>query len=141
MKNKAKFITVFLFCAACFGFLPDISHATSDAQPISIKDKHGTEVSIYNESHALVIGGSDYTGGWPKLPGVEKDILLVNCLLKMPWKKRVLMLSWCKTLTARGLKMPLRDLLKNMVISRTTGCSFILPGMAIPLNPNMAVNH
>jgi hypothetical protein len=82
MKGKVKFITVFLFCAAWYGFLPDISHATSDAQLISIKDKHGTEVSIYNESHALVIGGSDYTGGWPKLPGVEKDILLVKDALE-----------------------------------------------------------
>jgi hypothetical protein len=37
---------------------------------IPIIDKNGTEVGMYDESHALVIGGSDYTGGWPSSLGL-----------------------------------------------------------------------
>ncbi len=34
----------------------------------------GKTVGLYEESHALVIGVSDYTNGWPKLLGVlNKD--------------------------------------------------------------------
>ena len=29
---------------------------------------------IYEESHALIIGISDYTNGWSKLPGVKTDV-------------------------------------------------------------------
>ena len=83
MKSKSNFITILLFCAVCFGLLLDTANATLlEIQPISIKDINGTEVGIYDESHALVIGGSDYTGGWPKLPGVEKDIVLVKDALE-----------------------------------------------------------
>ena len=83
MKGKSNFITILLFCAVCFGLLLDTANATLlEIQPISIKDINGTEVGIYDESHALVIGGSDYTGGWPKLPGVEKDIILVKDALE-----------------------------------------------------------
>jgi formylglycine-generating enzyme required for sulfatase activity len=78
MKGKANFIKILLFCVACYCLLPDTASATRGIVTIPIKDKNGTEVGIYDESHALVIGGSDYTGGWPKLPGVEKDIILVK---------------------------------------------------------------
>ena len=76
MNCKANFIKMLLFCTVCYGLFPDATNAALlEIQPISIKDISGTEVGIYDESHALVIGGSDYTGGWPKLPGVEKDII------------------------------------------------------------------
>ncbi len=82
MKGKANFIITLLFCTACYGFLPDTASATRGIVTIPIKDKNGTEVVMYDESHALVIGVSDYTGGWPKLPGVEKDIILVKNALR-----------------------------------------------------------
>ncbi len=34
----------------------------------------GETIDLYDESHALVIGVSDYTNGWPSLPGVKRDI-------------------------------------------------------------------
>ena len=37
---------------------------------VEIKTKSGETVGLYEESHALVIGVSGYTAGWPKLPGV-----------------------------------------------------------------------
>ena len=83
MKSKAYFIAILLCCAACYGLLPEIANAaTRGLVTIPIKAENGTAVVMYDESHALVIGESDYSGGWPKLPGVEKDIQLVKNALE-----------------------------------------------------------
>ncbi len=37
---------------------------------------------LYEESHALVIGNSNYTGGWSSLPGVKDDIRAVSRTLE-----------------------------------------------------------
>jgi hypothetical protein len=34
-----------------------------------IRDAKGQQVGLYSESHALVIGVSRYTNGWPRLAG------------------------------------------------------------------------
>lgn len=47
-------------------------------QVVSIEDPDGNQVGLYRESHALVIGVSDYTNGWPDLPGVKQDVRLVR---------------------------------------------------------------
>ena len=49
---------------------------------IEIKTVSGETVGLYEESHALVIGVSNYTGGWPKLPGVRDDIVSVRKVLE-----------------------------------------------------------
>ncbi|HHT9121452.1 MAG TPA: SUMF1/EgtB/PvdO family nonheme iron enzyme [Candidatus Wunengus sp. YC63] len=49
---------------------------------VVIKDKQGQVVRLYEESHALVIGVSDYTGGWSRLPGVKTDVKAVQKLLE-----------------------------------------------------------
>lgn len=36
------------------------------------------ELPLYEESHALIIGASRYTAGWPSLPGVRRDVGLVK---------------------------------------------------------------
>jgi len=49
---------------------------------VKIVDDKGQEVGLYGGSYALVIGVSDYnTKGWPKLPGVKKDVELVGAAL------------------------------------------------------------
>lgn len=48
---------------------------------VSITDQHGKEVVLYQESYALVIGISNYTHGWPKLPGVRRDVEEVKTAL------------------------------------------------------------
>ncbi|MBF0535203.1 MAG: caspase family protein, partial [Nitrospirae bacterium] len=48
---------------------------------IKIKNESGKEVTLYGESHALVIGVSAYQAGWPKLPGVVNDVEVVKKLL------------------------------------------------------------
>ena len=40
------------------------------------------EIKIYDGSYALVIGESDYTNGWDKLPGVKTDIAEVRSALE-----------------------------------------------------------
>lgn len=40
----------------------------------SITNAKGEQVLLYQNSYALLIGISDYTNGWPDLPGVKKDI-------------------------------------------------------------------
>ena len=47
-----------------------------------IKDKTGEQVGLYEASYALVIGVSDYTAGWPDLPGVKDDLKAVEMSLK-----------------------------------------------------------
>ena len=49
---------------------------------VRVMDKAGTEVAIYAESHALVIGISDYTSGWPRLRGVKEDVPAVKAALE-----------------------------------------------------------
>jgi formylglycine-generating enzyme required for sulfatase activity len=57
-------------------------HADDQRGFIKIKDKAGQEVGLYENSYALLIGVSEYTNGWPKLPGVKNDIPLVRVALE-----------------------------------------------------------
>ena len=56
--------------------------ATRGYQRLEIKNPKGDEVVLYQESHALVIGVSNYTNGWPKLFGVKTDIKQVSLALQ-----------------------------------------------------------
>jgi hypothetical protein len=49
--------------------------------PVEIKDASGKSVGLYKESHALVIGVSEYEY-WPKLPGVQADVVAVKSALE-----------------------------------------------------------
>ena len=70
------------FLVAILIFAPPALAASRGVQVVSIKDKAGKAVGLYQESHALVIGVSDYTGGWPRLPGVKRDVKAVTKVLK-----------------------------------------------------------
>ncbi|MGV7221728.1 MAG: SUMF1/EgtB/PvdO family nonheme iron enzyme [Nitrospinales bacterium] len=75
-SSPSKFIAVSLFLI--FLLSPALGSAV-----IQITGKgSGKKILMYKESHALVIGVSNYTGGWPKLPGVKKDIEAVTEALK-----------------------------------------------------------
>jgi formylglycine-generating enzyme required for sulfatase activity len=50
--------------------------------PVPIKDRSGNQVLLYQESHALLVGVSEYTQGWPNLPGVREDINEVKVALE-----------------------------------------------------------
>ncbi|MBI3813561.1 MAG: caspase family protein [Nitrospinae bacterium] len=49
---------------------------------VVVKDPQGREIALYKGSHALIIGASNYTAGWPKLPGVKTDIQEVKASLE-----------------------------------------------------------
>ncbi|MFQ5964333.1 MAG: caspase domain-containing protein [Candidatus Scalinduaceae bacterium] len=49
---------------------------------VPIRDSTDQQVGLYKESHALIIGSSNYTKGWPKLKGVQEDVRLVRSILE-----------------------------------------------------------
>lgn len=49
---------------------------------VVIRDKSGNEIGLYESSYALVIGVSDYTSGWPRLPEVKNDVQAVKEVLE-----------------------------------------------------------
>jgi len=55
-----------LFCVLLFSF----GAYAAERAVVRMPD---TPDDMYSSSHALVIGVSDYNGGWPKLPGVKQD--------------------------------------------------------------------
>lgn len=82
MKAKSFFLRFNLLpFLLLFVFIPTV-FASRGVQVVSIKDKAGNQVGLYKESHALIIGVSNYTNGWPVLPGVLKDVELVKQALK-----------------------------------------------------------
>ncbi|MBI4384770.1 MAG: SUMF1/EgtB/PvdO family nonheme iron enzyme [Nitrospinae bacterium] len=82
MKKDARFhrTVFFVFLVAAVLLLAPVLAATAGRGivPVPVKDMAGKEVMLYKESHALVIGVSAYTEGWPQLPGALKDAQLVR---------------------------------------------------------------
>ena len=62
--------------------LPAFGAETRGVKRVEIKTQTGESVGLYEESHALVIGVSDYTGGWPRLQGVREDVRKVRQALE-----------------------------------------------------------
>ena len=74
---KTLFIFLFIFLIA-----PPIFASKRGISRVEIKTQSGEEVGLYEESHALVIGVSDYTAGWPRLGGVREDVREVRQALE-----------------------------------------------------------
>ncbi|MCX8110343.1 MAG: caspase family protein, partial [Syntrophorhabdaceae bacterium] len=80
MKRLLSYTLIFIFLSILF---TSSSYAQQRGLTIvKIKDKEGKDIGLYRESHALLIGVSDYTAGWPKLPGVKRDITEVKSILE-----------------------------------------------------------
>ena len=77
MKNVFLFATTLLLSG-----LLAVGAETRGIRKVEIRAKSGKTVGLYEESHALVIGVSDYTAGWPKLPGVKLDVAEVASALQ-----------------------------------------------------------
>ena len=58
------------------------SAATRGIRRVVVQDSSGKTIRLYNQSHALVIGVSDYTAGWPDLESVTKDVEEVSAALE-----------------------------------------------------------
>lgn len=59
-----------------------MTFAKDGNQVVPYRNSSGEVVGLYKESHALVIGASAYTEGWPDLPGVAKDVEAVKEVLE-----------------------------------------------------------
>lgn len=57
-----------------------LEHGTKQRVVIPVGD--GKSVQLYKGSFALLIGVSDYTDGWPKLPGVLSDVAVIQKALE-----------------------------------------------------------
>jgi uncharacterized caspase-like protein len=75
---KIIFITSFFLLL----LLEPILSSSRGISRVSIKTQGGDEVGLYEESHALVIGVSDYQKGWPRLNGVKEDVREVRKALE-----------------------------------------------------------
>ena len=63
-------------------FTLPLSATERGVKRVEIKTQAGELVGLYEQSHALVIGVSDYTGGWPRLRGVREDVREVRQALE-----------------------------------------------------------
>ena len=76
--KKYIFSTLFIFFIlphVCFAQMKGIN-------VVPIKDTSGKQVCLYTGSYALIIGVSDYTAGWPKLPSVVAETKEIADALK-----------------------------------------------------------
>ena len=75
MRNlPCKLLLAFAFLL----FTLPLSATERGVKRVEIKTQTGELVGLYEESHALVIGVSDYTAGWRRLRGVKDDVLEVS---------------------------------------------------------------
>ncbi|HYN85596.1 MAG TPA: caspase family protein [Pyrinomonadaceae bacterium] len=78
-------------------------------RPVEIAFNDGTNVRLYNESHALVIGVSDYTNGWADLPGAETDVREVSAALARQGFEVVTVMNP----TSRNLDQTIKDFINE----------------------------
>jgi TPR repeat protein len=71
---KHRTYIFFLVSMLAYAFIVSLAMASRGIVPVSIKDKSGNEIGLYKESHALVIGVSDYTNGWQDLESVLSEV-------------------------------------------------------------------
>jgi class 3 adenylate cyclase len=103
---------------------------------LSITDKSGRQVGMYKESHALVIGVSDHTGGWPSLPGVKRDVkAVVPALEKQGFHVVVVMDP-----NLAELEEAYRDFITKYGLAPDNRLLFYFAGSAYTLKPAYALN-
>jgi hypothetical protein len=75
-------LVMFLKLLLCLIVVLSVLYADETRGMMKIRDKSGQEVGLYENSYALVIGVGEYTGGWPRLPGVKHDIEAVKEMME-----------------------------------------------------------
>src|SRR5262245_476248 len=69
-------------CSVMAQVQPPTSQEDSRGVAVRLKGQSGQMESLYDESHALVIGVSEYASGWHNLPSVVSDVIAVGSVLK-----------------------------------------------------------
>jgi len=90
-QRLAMMLAVSLFLGWFVPLTFRVTNGQERGQGVKIKVENGRVIDLYDESHALVIGVSDYNNGWRKLPGVVADVVLLdaNPLEKIENKRRI----------------------------------------------------
>jgi Zn-dependent protease with chaperone function len=74
-----------IITAAVLSVLPCLAQeqrARGLSTEVNIRSEDGQPIKLYDKSYALLIGVSDYTQGWPKLPGTRVDVTAVRAALE-----------------------------------------------------------
>lgn len=81
-RHWAYLVSVIVFF--CSLVAPPRSWSAQVSPIVEIKDRAGRSTGSfsYKESYALVVGIDDYTGGWPRLPGVKVDVREIKEILE-----------------------------------------------------------
>ena len=101
MRAMLRLLTLVTLLLATTGASAD----TRGLQLVLVKDKANQTVTLYKESHALVVGISRYTNGWPPLRGVRDDVPAVKAALE----KHGFSVSVAMDLDRDGLDKTFRD--------------------------------
>ena len=82
-RTTMKKVTILGLVLILIGLHPFLSSASqTKGIKVVVKDTSGRTVGLYKGSHALLIGISNYTAGWPKLESVPHEINNVEEALK-----------------------------------------------------------
>ena len=75
-------ILILLFSINLFILFKVEAEIKRGAAPIPVIDSKRDQIILYRESHALIVGISEYSNGWPMLPGVKNDIKHIEFALR-----------------------------------------------------------
>jgi len=82
-KDRSRTVKAFLSLAAALVLrMSEPVSLAADSRGVEILDPDSRRVVLYEKSYALVIGVSDYTGGWSDLPEVNDDVEAVAKVLE-----------------------------------------------------------
>ena len=65
-------ITLLCLCLIATGDL--FAQTAGGMKTITVRTQQGTEIELYKDSYALVVGNGSYTEGWSRLPGTLQDV-------------------------------------------------------------------
>lgn len=65
-------VVMLCFCLIAAGDL--FAQTAGGMKTITVRTQQGTEIELYKDSYALVVGNGSYTEGWSRLPGTLQDV-------------------------------------------------------------------
>ncbi|HEV8713173.1 MAG TPA: caspase family protein [Candidatus Binatia bacterium] len=132
-------LSLYILCAVLAADAKGADLGATKAQTrgiVVIKDTAGSELELYKESHALVIGVSDYTEGWPPLPGVKEDIQAVTQALE----KSGFQVVTVENPDHGALQKAYRDFLRSYGLVADNRLLFYFAGHGYTHKPSYATN-
>jgi hypothetical protein len=129
-----KGITLMMFIV--FVLSSTVTYSGDRSINVRVKNEQGREenVKLYGASYALIIGVSDYTAGWPKLPGVKTDVREVRAALE----KQGFVVVPVENPDSEGLKKAFESFINKYGLSPDNRLLFYFAGHGHTIRPRMA---